>query len=58
MDHILGKLTKEFIPLSSNMQFSLGMNVAWGGGKKAAEKTKKAKKGKEIKEDQTERLPW
>jgi len=29
MDHILGKTTKEFIPLSSNMSVNLGMNVTF-----------------------------
>ena len=29
MDHILGKVSKEFIPLSSNVSVSLGMSVAW-----------------------------
>ncbi len=29
MDHILGKTSKEFIPLSSNVSVSLGMSVAW-----------------------------
>ena len=31
MDHLLGKTSKEFIPLSSNASFAIGMNVAWGG---------------------------
>lgn len=29
MDHILGKTSKEFIPLSSNASVTLGMSVAW-----------------------------
>lgn len=29
MDHILGKTSKEFIPLSSNASVSLGMNFTW-----------------------------
>ena len=29
MDHILGKTSKEFIPLSSNASIALGMSVAW-----------------------------
>lgn len=29
MDHLLGKTTKEFIPLSSNANVALGMSVAW-----------------------------
>lgn len=29
MDHMLGKLSKEFIPLSSNASLSLGMNITW-----------------------------
>lgn len=29
MDHILGKTTKEFIPLSSNASLNLGMNVSF-----------------------------
>lgn len=29
MDHILGKLSKEHIPLSGNFSFNLGINVAW-----------------------------
>ena len=34
MDHILGKMSKEFIPLSSNANFSMGMAITWGGSKK------------------------
>lgn len=29
MDHILGKTTKEFIPLTSNANFVMGMNITW-----------------------------
>ena len=29
MDHILGKTSKEFIPLSSNASISLGMSITW-----------------------------
>ena len=29
MDHILGKTSKEFMPLSSNASSALGMSVAW-----------------------------
>ena len=29
MDHILGKTSKEFIPLSSNASIALGMSVTW-----------------------------
>ncbi|MCM1078996.1 MAG: DUF5723 family protein [Bacteroidales bacterium] len=29
MDHILGKTSKEMIPLSSNASISLGMNITW-----------------------------
>lgn len=29
MDHILGKTSKEMIPLSSNASITLGMNIAW-----------------------------
>lgn len=29
MDHILGKTSKEFIPLSSNASLSLGMSITW-----------------------------
>jgi len=29
MDHILGKTSKEFIPLSSNASIALGMNITW-----------------------------
>lgn len=29
MDHLLGKTSKEFIPLSSNASISLGMNICW-----------------------------
>ncbi|MBO5187274.1 MAG: hypothetical protein J6B91_09575 [Prevotella sp.] len=29
MDHILGKTSKEFIPLSSNANVALGMNITW-----------------------------
>lgn len=42
MDHILGKQSKEFIPLSSNANFVLGMNIAWGGSKKAKKEKKAA----------------
>lgn len=34
MDHILGKQSKEFIPLSSNAHLSLGMNVTFGNREK------------------------
>lgn len=34
MDHILGKMSKEFIPLSSNANIVLGMNITWGGGER------------------------
>lgn len=34
MDHILGKQTKEFVPLSSNANIAFGMNITWGGKKK------------------------
>ena len=40
MDRIFGKMTKEFIPLNSNAQFSIGMNVAWGGNKDKGKKSK------------------
>lgn len=29
MDHLLGKTSKEFIPLSSNASFNVGMSVTW-----------------------------
>lgn len=29
MDHILGKQSKESIPLSSNASLTIGMNVTW-----------------------------
>lgn len=29
MDHILGSMTKEYIPLSSNASLAVGMNVTW-----------------------------
>ena len=29
MDHILGKTSKEFIPLSSNANLALGMSITW-----------------------------
>lgn len=29
MDHILGKVSKEFIPLSSNASVNVGFNVAF-----------------------------
>lgn len=29
MDHLLGKTTKEYIPLSSNASINVGFNVAW-----------------------------
>jgi len=34
MDHILGKMSKEMVPLSSNASFSMGMAFTWGGSKK------------------------
>lgn len=43
MDHILGKQSKEFIPLSSNANFVIGMNVAWGGSKKKDKEEKVSK---------------
>lgn len=41
MDHILGKQSKEFIPLSSNASIAIGMNIAWGGNKKKSGKVEK-----------------
>lgn len=29
MDHILGKTSKEMIPLSSNASLTVGMNITW-----------------------------
>ena len=29
MDHVLGKTSKEGIPLSSNASLALGMSIAW-----------------------------
>ena len=29
MDHILGKTTKEFVPLTSNASLAMGMNITW-----------------------------
>lgn len=29
MDHLLGKTSKEFVPLNSNANIALGMNIAW-----------------------------
>lgn len=29
MDHLIGQLSKEYIPLTSNASVSLGMNIAW-----------------------------
>ena len=29
MDHILGKTSKEFIPLSSNANIAMGMSITW-----------------------------
>lgn len=29
MDHILGKTTKEFVPLTSNANLAMGMNITW-----------------------------
>ena len=29
MDHLIGKTTKEWIPLSSNASFAMGMNITW-----------------------------
>ena len=29
MDHILGKTTKEFIPMTSNASLAMGMNITW-----------------------------
>lgn len=39
MDHILGKMTKEMVPLSSNASFSMGMAFTWGGSKKEKQST-------------------
>lgn len=41
MDHILGKTSKEFIPLSSNASLAIGMNIAFGGGSKKGNKKEK-----------------
>lgn len=30
MNHILGKMSKEYIPLSGNASVAIGMNIAWG----------------------------
>ena len=29
MDHLLGKMSKECIPLSSNASVAVGMNITW-----------------------------
>lgn len=47
MDHLLGKQTKEFVPLSSNAHFAVGMNIAWGGGQKKEKKSKASYKREE-----------
>ena len=61
MDHIIGKQSKEFIPLNSNAHISFGMNIAFGGSKKQkaerqapVEKPKKEAKAKkeEAKEEE------
>ena len=52
MDHILGKTSKEFIPLSSNASVAVGMNIAFGGGSKSSDKKKDKKKDKEEVDDQ------
>lgn len=41
MDHILGKTSKEFIPLKSNASISLGMSITWGGSKKEKDNNSK-----------------
>ena len=48
MDHLLGKQSKEFIPLNSNASIAIGMNIAWGGGKKSAKADKSEKKDSET----------
>lgn len=49
MDHLLGKTSKEFIPLSSNASIAIGMNVAWGGvSQKKLEKESKKKAVAEL----------
>ena len=50
MDHILGKTSKEFIPLSSNASVALGMNITFGSNKTAAERQaeKEAKAAKKA----------
>ena len=50
MDHILGKTSKEFIPLSSNASVALGMNITFGSNKTAAERQaeKEAKAAKKL----------
>ncbi|MBQ9356476.1 MAG: hypothetical protein IJT98_04230 [Prevotella sp.] len=35
MDHIIAKTNEDMIPMSPNVNFSMGMNIAWGGGKKS-----------------------
>ena len=57
MDHILGKQSKEFIPLSSNAQFTIGMNIAWGGSKKE-EKVKVKKERKVVVEEPQDEFDW
>lgn len=49
MDQIVGKMSKEFIPLKSNASISLGMSVTWGGCKK--EKTMKVEEVRSNYED-------
>lgn len=50
MDHILGKTSKELIPLSSNASVALGMNITWGNTKSVAERTaeKEAKRAAKV----------
>lgn len=56
MDHIFGKMSKEFIPLSSNAQFSVGMSVTWA--KKEKLDVKKKKEANNNNEEQLERMTW
>lgn len=54
MDHILGKQTKEFIPLSSNANIAIGMSITWGGSKKS----EKAQKTENVKKTEKSEFVW
>lgn len=49
MNHILGKVSKEFIPLSANASVAMGMNITWGSTKTPAERAAEKQAKQEAK---------